>query len=161
MLLITILLVFSLVACNQEAINEEITTDIVDSTEFTEDELGEVINVVEYYFEPSVSTIEGTLITRMYYGPPGYGENPDTDIQEYPFILQLDDPIDVLVQEGDLHNSDKFEVTEIQVVPINTENIEIVEQYINKRIKIQGTLFEALTGHHHTNVLIEVEKVLD
>ena len=72
---------------------------------------------IEHYFEPNVSIIEGTLITRMYYGPPNYGENPDTDAKQYPFILQLDDPIDVIAQEGDTHNSNIFEVTEIQVVP--------------------------------------------
>lgn len=115
----------------------------------------------EYYFEPSVSTIEGILITRMYYGPPGYGENPDTDAQEHPFILQLDDPIQVIAQEGDINNSDRSEVTEIQVVPMNQEDIELVNQYIDKRIIIQGTLFLAHTGHHHTDVLMQVEKILD
>ncbi len=115
----------------------------------------------KYYFEPNVSIIEGTLITRMYYGPPNYGENPDTDAKQYPFILQLDDPIDVIAQEGDIHNSNIFEVTEIQVVPMNKEQTELVEQYINKRITIQGTLFGAIFGGHHTDVLIEVEKILD
>lgn len=115
----------------------------------------------EYYFEPSVSIIEGKLITRMCYGPPGYGENPSTDAQEHPFILQLDDPIQVIAQEGDLSNSDRSEVIEIQVVPMNKEDTEIVKQYINKRIIIQGTLFSAHTGHHHTDVLIQVEKILD
>lgn len=114
-----------------------------------------------YYFEPNVSIIEGTLITRMYYGPPNYGENPDTDAKQYPFILQLDDPIDVIAQEGDIHNSSIFEVTEIQVVPMSKEQTELVEQYINKRIMIQGTLFGAIFGGHHTDVLIEVEEILD
>lgn len=117
--------------------------------------------IKEYYFEPNVSIIEGTLITRMYYGPPNYGENPDTDAKQYPFILQLDDPIDVIAQEGDIHNSNIFEVTEIQVVPMNKEQTELVEQYINKRTTIQGTLFGAIFGGHHTDVLIEVEKILD
>ncbi len=35
----------------------------------------------------------------MYYGPPGYGENTDTDAKEYPFIFQLDDSIQVIAQE--------------------------------------------------------------
>ena len=115
----------------------------------------------KYKFEPSVSVVEGKLIRRMYYGPPNYGENPDTDAKQYPFILQLDDPIDVIAQEGDIHNSNIFEVTEIQVVPMNKEQTELVEQYINKRITIQGTLFGAIFGGHHTDVLIEVEKILD
>lgn len=118
-------------------------------------------DVKRYYFEPNVSIIEGKLIKRMYYGPPNYGENPDTDAKQYPFILLLDDPIDVIALEDDIHNSDKLEVTKIQVVPKNKEEAELVEQYINKRIKIQGTFFEAIFGGHHTDVLIYVEKVLN
>jgi hypothetical protein len=117
----------------------------------------------EYSFEPSVSVIEGTLITRLYYGQPGYGEDPNNDAKEYPFILKLDKPIKVIAKESDLINSSKSGVKEIQVVPINEDDIKIVRQYLNnhKHIKIQGTLFSAHTGHHHTDVLIEVKKVLD
>lgn len=115
----------------------------------------------KYYFEPSISIIEGTLITRMYYGPPNYGENPETDAQQYPFILQLDKPIDVIAKENDTHNSDVFEVTEIQVVPIDKEKTELLGTYIDKQVRIQGTLFEAIFGGHHTDVLIQVEKILD
>ena len=114
----------------------------------------------EYYFEPSISVIEGQLITRMYYGPPNYGENPDTDSKQYPFILELDKPINVIAEEDDEFNSDKLEVTEIQVVPMNKEQTQLLEQYINKRVIIQGTLFEAIFGGHHTEVLIQLEKVL-
>ena len=124
-------------------------------------DVGTVEDSGRYYFEPNVSIIEGTLITRMYYGPPNYGENPDTDAKQYPFILQLDDPIDVIAQEGDTHNSNIFEVIEIQVVPMNKEQTELLEQYINKSITIQGTLFEAIFGGHHTDTLIRVEKILD
>lgn len=135
---------------------EEIIALSIDSEEVVGSE-----GVKGYYFEPNVSMIEGTLITRMYYGPPNYGENPDTDAQQYPFILKLDEPIDVIALEDDIHNSDRFQVTEIQVVPNNKEETELVKQYINKRITIQGTLFEAIFGGHHTDVLIKVDKILD
>ena len=135
-LFLTLLLVFSIIAYKKEAAKE-------------------------YYFEPNVSIIEGMLITRMYYGPPNYGENPDTDAKQYPFILQLDDPIDVIAQEGDIHNSSIFGVNEIQVVPMNKEQTELVEQYLNKRIMIQGALFGSIFGGHHTDALIRIEKILD
>ncbi|HZK33265.1 MAG TPA: DUF4431 domain-containing protein, partial [Tissierellaceae bacterium] len=107
---------------------------------------------------PSVSTIEGKLITRLQYGPPNYGENPDTDEKIYPFILQLDEPIDVIALEDDIHNSDKFGVTEIQLAP-KCEQIEELKKYKNKPVKIQGTLFEALVGRHYTDVLISVDEI--
>lgn len=116
--------------------------------------------VKEYYFEPNVSVIEGTLITRLYYGPPGYGEDPNNDEQEYPFILLLDDPIKVIAEDADIYNSDISNVLEIQLV-LNKDEVDIVKQYKNKHIKIQGTLFSAHTGHHHTDVLVDVDKILD
>lgn len=115
----------------------------------------------EYYFEPNVSTVEGKLITRMYYGQPGYGEDPENDAKEYPYILQLDKPINVKAHEGDVMNSDTFDVKEIQVVPIGEEDLKSIKKYLDKRIKIEGTLFSALTGHHHTEVLIEVKSILE
>ena len=116
---------------------------------------------LEYSFEPNVSIVEGTLITRMYYGQPGYGEDPENDAKEYPYILQLDKPINVKAQEGDIMNSDTFDVKEIQVVPLGEEDLKSIKKYLDKRIKIEGTLFSALTGHHHTEVLIEVKSILD
>ncbi len=115
----------------------------------------------DYKFEPNLSIVEGTLITRMYYGQPGYGEDPENDAKEYPYLLQLDKPINVKAQEGDIMNSDKFDVKEIQVVPLGEEDLKSVNKYLDKRIKIEGTLFSALTGHHHTEVLIEVKRILE
>lgn len=125
---------------------------LLDSDEEVKTELG------DYYFEPSISTIEGTLITRMHYGPPNYGENPDTDEKLYPFILELDEAINIIALEDDVNNSDKFGVTEIQLAATK-EQIEELKEYKNKRIKIQGTLFEALVGRHFTDVLIDVDEI--
>lgn len=144
MYLIIMILVLSLIACTKEANDGEMLEDSG-----------------EYYCEPNVSIIEGKLITRMYYGPPNYGENPDTDAQQYPFILQLDNPIDVIEKKNDTHNSDVFVVAEIQVIPMDKEKAELLDNYIDKRVRIQGTLFKAIFGGHHTDVLIRVEKILD
>jgi hypothetical protein len=118
-------------------------------------------DVKEYYFEPSISTIEGTLITRLHYGPPEYGEDPDNDEQVYPFILQLDKPIEVFTNENDVMNSNISDVLEIQLVLKGEPYINKAKQYKNKYIKIQGTLFAAFTGHHYTDVLMVVDKILN
>lgn len=115
----------------------------------------------EYYFEPNVSIIEGTLITRLHYGPPGYGEDPDNDEHEYPFILQLDDPIKVNTEDTDMINSSISDVLEVQLVLRGSPYVDMAKQYKNKRIKVQGSLFSAFTGHHHTKVLMVVDKILD
>lgn len=97
----------------------------------------------------------------MHYGSPGYGEDPDNDEKEYPFILQLDGPIKVIAEDTDTINSDISDVLEIQLVLRGKPYVDMAKQYKNKHIKVQETLFSAFTGHHHTEVLIVVDKILD
>ena len=115
----------------------------------------------EYFYEPNESVIEGILITRLYYGRPNYGENPDTDEKEYPFILQLDYPIKVVPQEGDTENTTIEDIKEVQIASMNDDTLNILKKSKNKRIKIQGTFFSSFTGHHHTDVLLAATKILD
>jgi hypothetical protein len=115
----------------------------------------------EYYFEPSISVIEGTLTTGMYYGRPNYGEDPQNDEKEYPFILKLSQPINVYEKEGEIIKSSESEVTEVQVVPMNKNDTNKVKEHLNKHIKIQGTFFHGHTGHHHTKVLISADRILN
>lgn len=123
--------------------------------------LGVNPNPPEYYFEPNVSIIEGTLITRLHYGPPNFGEDPDNDEEEYPFILLLDNPINVVAKETDTINSSISNVSEIQLVLKGNSDVDMAKQYKDKHVKVQGTLFSAFTGHHHTKVLMVVDEVLE
>lgn len=60
--LFAILLVFSLVACNQKSTNEELITDIGDSTKFTEEEVSDAIKIVKDNFDFPASTL-----TKIWY----------------------------------------------------------------------------------------------
>lgn len=119
-------------------------------------------NTEEYNFGPSISKVEGKLTVRMFYGPPGYGENPETDKKLYPYVVQLYDPIDVIASEDDdLHSADHLGINEVQVIPINDQQTKTLNQYANKAIVVEGTLSEAVLGHaHHTDVVLEIESIL-
>ena len=119
------------------------------------------IEVESYYFQPSVSVIEGTLITRLHYGPPNFGEDPENDEHQYPFIILLDKPINVLTEDSDEVNSDTYDVSEVQLALRGEPYVEMAKQYKDKQIKVQGTLFSAFTGHHHTKVLMFVDEILE
>ena len=140
----------------QDLIQDNIEPNEPDSEEKVDSEV-----IKEYYYEPNVSIIEGTLITRLHYGPPGYGEDPDNDEEVYPFILLLDDAIDVFTEETDEFNSNKSSVLEVQLVLRGEPYIDIAKEYKNQHIKVEGTLFSAFTGHHYTEVLIVVDNFLD
>ncbi len=46
-----------------------------------------------YKFEPAVVELTGKLVEKVFYGPPGYGEDPKSDSKEHAAILLLSKPI--------------------------------------------------------------------
>jgi hypothetical protein len=117
-------------------------------------------NQQDYKYDPSVSVITGTIITEMFYGPPGYGENPKTDKQEHPYLLKLETPVNVISASGktdeDEDNPTVNNISKIQL--IWPDGIDM-EKLINKPVRLTGTFFHAHTGHHHTDILMDVEKL--
>ncbi len=109
-----------------------------------------------YKFEPAVSTLTGILKAQVFYGPPGYGESPKIDKKETAFILNLTKPITVIADPDDEDglNSTTQNVTKIQLVSLGKLRLG---EYNNKTIKVSGTFFSAISGHHHTDVLLTLK----
>jgi hypothetical protein len=104
----------------------------------------------QLHYEPEKVTLTGRLVYRVFYGPPNYGENPKTDSRETQPILILDAPVDVVANGGDPTDQTERGVKRITLVGHSTS------RFIGKRIAVEGTLFHANTGHHHTKVLMTV-----
>ena len=105
-------------------------------------------------YQPAVVELKGTLSVRRYYGPPNYGENPKTDSKETMFILTLSQPVNV---RGNTDPKAGLEKNSVK----NIRRIQLVltipyKGLIGKRVLVKGTLFHAFTGHHHTDVLMDV-----
>jgi hypothetical protein len=96
--------------------------------------------------------IYGKIILKDNYGPPNYGENPETDkIETYYYIL-LQKPLRIKINNVD------NKITEMQIIL----NENIIKRYSTENVyKIYGNLFLATTGHHHTEVLINTNKIED
>ena len=110
----------------------------------------------QLHYEPEKVSITGTIVSRTFFGPPNYGENPKTDSKESQYILVLDTPIDVV---GDnKYNEAERGVKQITLV-VHDFKATPVRPWLGKRVTIEGTLFHAITGHHHTKVLIEVSTI--
>ena len=103
-----------------------------------------------YHYEPAVVELTGKLVEKVFYGPPGYGENPKIDSKEDAAILQLTKPINVVAEKGDKFNETKTNIKELHL--INIKRIPL-SSFLKKKVKISGKLSSALTGHHHTGVL--------
>ena len=106
---------------------------------------------------PAVVELKGELSVETFFGPPNFGEDPETDTKERHWILTLDKPINVRGRKDpdpglapSVENVDK-----LQLVLSKTAT-----ELVGKKVKIKGTLFHAHTGHHHTDVLLEVETIV-
>lgn len=109
-----------------------------------------------YQYEPTVTTLSGTLKNdKVFYGPPGYGEDPKHDRQEKPIRLVLDTPIDVEGRKDDPINSESEKaVRELTIVPGKVQDLK---DHLGQHVTVTGKMFHAHTGHHHTAVLIDLE----
>ena len=103
---------------------------------------------------PDVVTLTGVVKLRTFYGPPGYGEDPAHDSRETQALLALDRSLCVL--RG--HDDEGLDVPEsgqkfVTLVPGREVGFD---EYRGKHISVRGTLFHAISGHHHTPILIVV-----
>jgi hypothetical protein len=89
----------------------------------------------------------GKIIQKDYYGPPNYGENPESDKIERYFVLLLDELIYI-----NFYGENKI-IAEMQLILNNIGQINQNENYC-----VYGIPFSALTGHHHTELVLIVNR---
>lgn len=114
-----------------------------------------------YFYEPKVSEVKGKLTLNSFYGPPNYGETPETDKIEKVWILTTVNAINVFqekaeIEEGDF-NSTQYNIERVQLTTIK-HSIDL-KRYENKRITVKGTFWGGHTGHHFTPVLMDIISV--
>ena len=107
------------------------------------------------HYGGSLVTLSGTVKLQTFFGPPNYGENPDTDSRETQAILLLTKPICVEANSAEDEEAEQNQL-EVTLVPFKKQNLK---NYEGKKIVVQGTLYHAHTGHHHTPVLIEIKRI--
>jgi hypothetical protein len=109
-----------------------------------------------FKYEPQqVVTLEGKVITRTFFGQPGYGETPEIDTREKQAILLSSSKI-CTVAGGYNDQPAETNQSEITLVPMA---IKSLIPYIGKQVTVKGGLFHAVTGHHHTPLLISVQAI--
>jgi hypothetical protein len=99
-----------------------------------------------------ISEISGIVKVKMFYGEPGFGENPASDAKEPQEILVLDHAVcidqgrDKYLEEPE---SNQQEVTLI----LNSIRLSKIE---GRRVSVRGVVVHGNTWHHHTKLMIEV-----
>jgi hypothetical protein len=107
-------------------------------------------------FEPEITRLEGTLRLRDHAGPPNYESVAAGDRLERHWMLVLDRPLYVAADpDSDLNHEGARRVEEVQLVVMPKSGVD-ASQHRDRRIRVEGRLFTAHTGHHRTPVLLTV-----
>jgi hypothetical protein len=82
-----------------------------------------------------------------------HGDKPETY-----WILHLDAPVCVAASAD---NDAESSVTDLQLI-LSTEEYARFRKFVRQdiRVEVRGKLSHAITGHHHTPVLLEVTEML-
>lgn len=111
------------------------------------------------YGDPSVS-LSGTVFTRIYFGPPGYGETPTSDAREYAILILLDAPVcaKASANPGLDNNAYEGNIVLVQLAAVHV-TLERLRDALGQRATVRGSLYHALTAHHRTPVVMDVYSV--
>jgi hypothetical protein len=106
-------------------------------------------------YEPQVVVLEGKVVTRTFFGPPGYGETPKIDTREKQALLLLKSKI-CIAEGSDENQPAEINQSKITLVPTS---IKSFTPYTGKRVTVKGEIFHAISGHHHTPILMSVQTI--
>jgi len=116
-------------------------------------------------YEPEIVELQGTLELRTNPGPPNYESIKLGDEPEQCYYLKLIQPIDVKPAsnlESLINDVVEKDVNLIQLsIQKNSLFLRLRTVGINKKTKLKGQLYHRHTGHHHTEVLMSVDDVIN
>lgn len=105
-------------------------------------------------YETDGVSLIGTISKKTFPGPPNYESIKKGDKPETYWILHLAKPI-CMTASGD--NDAEANVTDLQLI-LTDSDYAIYRKVLRQKVSVnvRGKLSHAITGHHHTSVLIEV-----
>lgn len=106
--------------------------------------------------EPAVESIVGTLVRKMFPGPPNYESIKAGDQAEIGWYLALAQPICLAKTPRDESTGKDIAGVKLVQLIVTHGEYQSHARLVGKRVKTTGTLFTAHTGHHHTAVLMQV-----
>ena len=105
-------------------------------------------------YEPEVALLTGTISKKTFPGPPNYESIKGGDKPETYWVLHLARPV-CTKAGGD--NEAETGVTDVQLT-LTRKQYALYKKFAGRKapLTIKGKLSHAITGHHHTPVLMEV-----
>jgi hypothetical protein len=116
-------------------------------------------------YGPEIVEIVGRLDLQTFPGPPNYESIQEGDAVERHFYLKLDYPVDVLPkgEHPSIDNPEPEKNVKVMQLAIDSDDKTLWNRFRKVGeggpVKITGTLFHRFTGHHHSRVLLNVQKL--
>ncbi len=111
-------------------------------------------------YEPSVEILVGVVERDTFPGPPNYESVASGDRPEVCWVLKLPSPICMQGREGDDIDVSEDNIREIQVVFQDASSYKRYSKLVGHKVRVTGTLFHQMSGHHHTLVLVQVQAMV-
>jgi hypothetical protein len=112
-----------------------------------------------YHYEPQTAELRGTIELQTFPGRPGYESIKNGDEVERGWYLRLERPIEVIKDDKDADPNASTEKN-IKILQMAMKNDVPTDQIpLGKEVCVSGRLFHAISGHHHSRVLIEVQRI--
>ena len=104
-------------------------------------------------YAPDTVSLKGTLRRQTFPGPPNYESVKSGDAPETGFYLHLGRPVCTI-------GKDEVDVAAravrfVQLV-LDTTGYARLRPLLGRRVTLRGTLFHAISGHHHAPLLLTV-----
>ena len=108
-------------------------------------------------YEPAKVQLEGLLYRKSFPGPPNYTDVKKGDEEEVYWLLKTTVPI--CVNENEKIWGGKFtNLSNVQlIIGPETGFYKTKRALLNKKVNATGTLIPHITGHHRTEVLLDVQ----
>jgi hypothetical protein len=100
------------------------------------------------------------LVKEVFPGPPNYRSIENGDTKEEALIIKVETHF--CVKSGPdhvLNNEEEENQSKLQLVILDESLWPKIHILIGKKVKVTGTLFHAITGHHKTPVLMILKKI--
>jgi hypothetical protein len=108
-------------------------------------------------YESQTAVLTGTIKRHTFAGPPNYESIAKGDAPEVTWVLHLAKPI---CMTADKDSEAERNVSDLQLVfEEGQKQYERYRPLVGRKVNVTGTLFHALTGHHHTRVLLTVREI--
>jgi hypothetical protein len=108
-------------------------------------------------YEPDTVAVTGTLARKTFPGRPNYESVAAGDEPETGFYLELAAPIcTVASPDSSADNNGALQGVRLVQLVLDSAGYARLRPSVGRSITLRGTLFAALTGHHHAPLLLRV-----